>query len=132
MGGDSITPDGSTEQKERMDYRFTWITTGYQPTKKSVSMHVIVRTSYAIILLLLKAYNYYVSREFCSYLCTFYSSKLGYILLGQPFNLKIAKQHMNGRRWNPYIEWKFNAQKSVFVLKMKVWLNKYTQYKLWM
>lgn len=36
IGSDSLTPEGSTDQRDRVDYKFVWITTGYQPTKKSV------------------------------------------------------------------------------------------------
>lgn len=42
MGGDEMVPDSSEEREGKTEYRCTWLTNGYQPTRKSVSLLIIL------------------------------------------------------------------------------------------
>lgn len=37
MGGDELTLDSSQEREGKMEYKCSWLTNGYQPTRKGVS-----------------------------------------------------------------------------------------------
>ena len=39
MGGDELTMDSSQEREGKMEYKCSWLTNGYQPTRKGVSNH---------------------------------------------------------------------------------------------
>lgn len=37
MGGDEITPDKKEEREGMTEYKCSWLTNGYQPTRRAVS-----------------------------------------------------------------------------------------------
>ena len=46
MGGDELTPDSSQEREGKMEYKCSWLTNGYQPTRKGVSDSNVIMCSF--------------------------------------------------------------------------------------